>query len=168
MEDLARVCTRANQWVVTEDVGVTEGGTLLVVPVHGADRRIDVDGHRLGTGPRAKRPRPGEHRLGELVELADVAEAESPEEGPERRRRHHLVGENFRGRPGPQNVGVIDALRAGDHGVHERRDPTSREGMDIDQLLGEDFETEHLAQHRDESETRIGDGVVVVEHHRQA
>jgi hypothetical protein len=40
--------------------------------------------------------------------------------------------------------------------------------MDIDQLLGENFETEHLAQHRDESETRIGDGVVVIEHHRQA
>jgi hypothetical protein len=40
--------------------------------------------------------------------------------------------------------------------------------MDIDQLLGENFETEHLAQHRDESETGIGDGVVVIEHHRQA
>jgi hypothetical protein len=59
-------------------------------------------------------------------------------------------------------------LRAGDHRVHERRDTTSREGVDIDQLLGEDFETEHLAQHRDESETRIGDAVIVVEHHRQA
>ena len=59
-------------------------------------------------------------------------------------------------------------MRAGDHGVHERRDPTSREGMDIDQLLGENFETEHLAQHRDESETRIGNRVVIVEHHRQA
>jgi hypothetical protein len=40
--------------------------------------------------------------------------------------------------------------------------------MNIDQLFGENFETEHLAQHRDESETRIADGVVVVEHHRQA
>jgi hypothetical protein len=40
--------------------------------------------------------------------------------------------------------------------------------MDIDQLLGENFETEHLAQHRDESETRIGNRVVIVEHHRQA
>src|ERR1039458_8899253 len=102
VEDLARVCTRAEQWVVAEHLGVTERGTLFVVPVHGADRRVDVDGHRLGTGPRAKRPRPGEHRLGELVELADVAEAESPEEGPERGRRHHLVGENFRGRTGTQ------------------------------------------------------------------
>ena len=94
MKDLACICTRAEQWVVTEDVGVTEGGTLLVVPVHGTNRRVDVDDHRLGTWPRAKRPRPGEHRLGNLVELADVAEAESPEEGPERRWRHHLVGEN--------------------------------------------------------------------------
>ncbi|MGO9300069.1 MAG: hypothetical protein ACLP41_02475 [Acidimicrobiales bacterium] len=40
--------------------------------------------------------------------------------------------------------------------------------MNIDQLFGENFETEHLAQHRDESKTRIGDGVVVIEHHRQA
>ena len=40
--------------------------------------------------------------------------------------------------------------------------------MDIDELLGEDFEAELLAQHPDESEPRVGDGVVVVEHHRQA
>ena len=77
VEDLAGLCTRANQWVVAEDLGVAEGGALLVVSVHRTDRRVDVDGHRLGTGPRAERPRPGEHRLGDLVELADVAEAES-------------------------------------------------------------------------------------------
>jgi hypothetical protein len=58
-------------------------------------------------------------------------------------------------------------LRAGDHGVRERRDPTSREGVDLDQLFDEDFETEHLARHRDESETRIGHCVVVIEHHHR-
>jgi hypothetical protein len=76
VEDLAGVCTRANQRVVAEHLGVAEGGALLVVAIHRTDRGIDVDGHRLGTGPRAKGPRPGEHRLGDLVELADVAEAE--------------------------------------------------------------------------------------------
>jgi hypothetical protein len=57
---------------------------------------------------------------------------------------------------------------AGDHRVHERRDPTSREGMDLDQLFVEKLEAELLAKHTDESETRVGHCVIVVEHHRQA
>jgi hypothetical protein len=40
--------------------------------------------------------------------------------------------------------------------------------VDVDQFLGDDFEAELLAQHPYESETRVGDRVVVVEHHRQA
>jgi len=51
VEDLACICTRAEEWVVAENVGVTEGGTLFVVPVHRTDRRVDVDGHRLALGP---------------------------------------------------------------------------------------------------------------------
>ncbi len=168
MEDLARICTRANQWVVAEHLGVAERGALLVVAIHRTDRGIDVDGHRLGTGPRAEGPRPRQHRLGDLVELADVAEAESPEERPERRGCHHLVGKHLRTRPRTQHIGVVYAVGAGDHGVHERRDPTTREGVDIDELFREDFEAELLAQHTDESETRVGHCVIVVEHHRQA
>src|ERR1017187_5989720 len=57
---------------------------------------------------------------------------------------------------------------AGDHRVLERRDPTSRKGMDLDQLFVEKLEAELLAKHTDESETRVGHCVIVVEHHRQA
>jgi hypothetical protein len=62
---------------------------------------IQLQGHRLGIGP-APRNRAREHRLGDLVKLADVAETESPEERPERRRHHHLVGKHGRGGPTPQ------------------------------------------------------------------
>ena len=167
VEDLARVGSRREQRVVAEDVGVAEGGALLLVAVHRADRRVHVDRHRPGAGSRARRPRPCEHRLGELVELTDVAEVEAPQEGPEGGGCHHLVGKDRTGRPGAQHVGVIDAVRPGDHGVHERRDPAPRERGDVDELLGERFQTETRAQHADEREAGISDRVVVVEHHGQ-
>ena len=55
----------------------------------------------IGSVSTPRRGTAREHRLGDLVELA-VAEAESPEERPERRRRHHLVGKHGRGGPRPQ------------------------------------------------------------------
>jgi hypothetical protein len=49
--------------------------------------------------------------------------------------------------------------------MHKCRNPTSREGVDIDQLLRESFEVELLVQQTDESQARVGDSAVVVEHH---
>jgi hypothetical protein len=45
-------------------------------------------------------PRPAKEAVSSNDRLRSIRE--TPEEGPERRRRHHLVGENFRGRPRPQ------------------------------------------------------------------
>ena len=119
---------------------------------------------------RARSPR-GSRPAKEAVSSNDRLRSigESPQEGPERRRRHHPVRRAPAVVAPARNMSASSMqLRTGHHGVHERRDPTSREGMNIDQLLGEDFETERLAQHTDESETGVGHRVVIVEHHRQA
>lgn len=67
-----------------------------------------------------------------------------------------------------EQICVVDAVRAGDHRMHKRRDPSYRKGRHVDHLLGELDEAELLARRADECEPRVGHGVVVVEHHRQA
>jgi hypothetical protein len=168
VEDFAGVRAGAEKRVIAEDPGVTEGCTFFVVPVHGTDRRVHIDGHRLVIGSRSRGPRPIEEGFGKLVELTEVSEAEPTEEGPERRRCHHAVAEHLRGRSRAQDVRIVDEVRARDQRVHERRDPTTGERSDVDQLLSEAFEAELLREHRNEREPRIGHRVVVIEGHRQS
>jgi hypothetical protein len=105
--------------VVAEAAGVAVGGTALGMAVHLLDGRVQIDGHRLVPGPGADLPGPAE-RLGEgPVELADMAEGEAAQEGPERRGGQDPVAEHRWRRGGPQHVGVVDAVTADDDGMHE-------------------------------------------------
>jgi hypothetical protein len=150
VEDLTGVGSCREERVIAEHVGITEARALLVITVDGTDRRVEVDRHLLLTRSRAERPGAGKHRLGELVELTDVSEAAAPEEGPERRRRHHLVTEHGCGRTRAEHVGILDAVRPDNHRVHERRHAAPGKRRDVDELLAEEFETELFAQHTDE------------------
>lgn len=74
MEHLAGLCAGSEQRVIAEDLRVAVGGALLLLAVHFADRRVDVDRHRCRTWTSPHRPGPSEQRLGEAVELADMAD----------------------------------------------------------------------------------------------
>jgi hypothetical protein len=82
-EHLAGVGPGGQQRVVAEGVGVAVGGALVVVAVDLAHGGVQVHGHRPITGTPAGRPRAREQLLAQPVELADVAEGEGAQEGPQ-------------------------------------------------------------------------------------
>ena len=118
MEDLTGGRPHGEQRVVAEDLGVAIGRALLRLAVHLDDGRIQVDRHRVRTRTRPERPGPPD-RLGDhLVELADVAEGEGPQERAERGGRHDPERQNPPCRPGTQAIRVVDVARPGE----DRRD----------------------------------------------
>jgi hypothetical protein len=57
---------------------------------------------------------------------------------------------------------------ASDQRAYERGDPSAGRGLDLKDVIGEDLETELLAEHPKKRELGIGHSVVVIEHHGQA
>jgi hypothetical protein len=119
VQHLAGVGTGGQQRVVAELAGVAMGGALLVVAVNLADRGVRIDGHRAVSRSGACLPRPGQHGLGEPVELADVPEAEHAQERADGGGRHHPVAEHAGGRPGAQHLDVVDAVATSEQAVHQ-------------------------------------------------
>ena len=117
----------ASERVIATDLRVTEGRALLLSACHLADRRVDVDHEAIVAWSRPHRPGTPQHLGRHGLELADVAEGEGPEEGPERRGRHHLVTEHRRAGAGAQHVCVVDMARTRHDRVHEREDLSSGE-----------------------------------------
>jgi hypothetical protein len=111
-----------------------------VVAVDLTDDGDQVDGHGPIAGSGAGCPRPAQDGLGHAVELADVAEGEAAQEGPQRGTGHHPVAEHGRGEPGAEHVGVVDAVTA-DHqrvqqGEHLAARPVgTRTVAKVDQLM---------------------------------
>ena len=118
MEDVSCAGGNREQRVIAPGVGVREvGATLLGQAVCLADRRVEIDREGLTAGSGTRCPGPGEEMPADRVELADVAPAEAPQERAEGGRRLDRVTEDPRRPAGPQGVGVVDAVTAG-----ERRD----------------------------------------------
>jgi hypothetical protein len=91
VEDLAGVGTEGEQRVQPQPTGVAVASALLVVPVDLADRGVHVHDQRPVTRSGAGPPRAAEKLTGHLVELADMAERERTQPGPDRRGCHHAV-----------------------------------------------------------------------------
>jgi hypothetical protein len=119
VQHLAGVGPGGQQRMIAEGVGVAVGGALLVVAVHLAHRGVKVHGHRPVTGASTSRPRAREELLGEPIELADVAEGEGAQEGPQGGGGHDPVAEYLAGGAAAQQVGVVDAVPTRDHGVDQ-------------------------------------------------
>jgi hypothetical protein len=96
-------------------------------------------------------PSPGPAPAAHAVELADVAEGEAAQEGPQRGRGHHPVAEHGRGEPGAEHVGVVDAVTA-DHqrvqqGEHLAARPVgTRTVAKVDQLIDGGLDPQPLSQ----------------------
>ena len=113
--------------------------------MHLADEGIDVDHQPLAAGTGAGRPHALQGQIEHPVELTDMPEAECAQKGAERRGRHHPVSEHKPRAARTQDVHLIDAVRPGEHPVHERehlaprqrraRHALSQMNRVIDQLL---------------------------------
>ena len=141
VQHLAAAGPGCQQRVVAEGSGVAVAGTLLGMPVDLHDGGVGVDGHRAVAGSGARRPRAGQRALGELVELAGVAEGEGAQERADRGRRHDPVAQHAGGGPAAQQVGVVDAVATGDHGMHHGQQLGARVGRarpvaEVDELVG--------------------------------
>jgi hypothetical protein len=72
VEHLTGVGSRGHQGMLAEHLGVAIGGTVFLFPVHLADGRVDVDGHRGLSRSGTESPSSREQLLAQSVELADV------------------------------------------------------------------------------------------------
>jgi hypothetical protein len=139
-----------------------------VVAVDLTDDGDQVDGHGPIAGSGAGCPRPAQDGLGHAVELADVAEGEAAQEGPQRGRGHHPVAEHGRGEPGAEHVGVVDAVTA-DHqrvqqGEHLAARPVgTRTVAKVDQLIDGSLDPQSLSQRGGQQQPGAGDPMAVVE-----
>jgi len=75
------------------------------------------------------------------------------------------MGKDRRRRGGSQHLGVVDAVRSRHHGMDQRGDSLSSEGLQVDEIVGEADQPEGLREHADEGEAGSGDGVIVIEGH---
>ena len=98
---------------------------------------------------------------------------EGPQEGAQRRRRHHAVRQHRAGGSGAQHVGVLDVTATRHHGVHQGEhlaagqctsDPPRQVHGGVDQAL----ETEASDQCRHQQQPGIGHQVRLVEGHLDA
>ena len=168
VQHLAGLGAGGQQRVVAEPPGVAIGGALLVVAVDLADGGVQVDGGRPIARTGAGRPRPLKGQLGEPVELADVAEGEAAQEGPQRGGGHDPVAEHPCGGTTAQQVGVVDAVGPGNHRVDEGCELAAGVGRawplaEADELVGGLLDTKTLAEGGGQQQPGVGDGVGVVE-----
>jgi hypothetical protein len=168
VQHLAGVGPSGQQGVVAEPVSVAVAGALLVVATDLADGGVHIHGQRPVAGPGARRPRPGEDLAGHLVELTDVAEREAAQPGPNGGGRHHPVPEHAGGRPAAQQLYVVDAVPARDHGVDHGEQLRSWVGRarpvaEIDQLVGGLLDPQPLGERGGQQQPGRGDRVLVIE-----
>jgi hypothetical protein len=172
MEDLAGVGSGREDRVVAEDLGVAVCGALLGFAGHLADRGVHVDHHPVVSRARSQLPRPGHDLADHRLELADMPEAERPQEDAQRGGGHHPMTQHPPGVPGAQDVGVVDVAGAGDKGVHQRQHLAARSGAadqtgHTDRSVHQRRDTEPGRQRRDHDQPGVGHQPLIVEAHRQ-
>jgi hypothetical protein len=107
-----------------------------------ADRVIDVNvGDLSGAAQQRRPPRQGREQAGsDRIQLAHVPEPERPQERAQRRRRPHPLKEPVH-RAVPQQIHVLDRVRARDHPRDQRRNLDRRirrrHGQPLAQQLGQ-------------------------------
>ncbi len=168
-EHVARAGRHREQGVIAPDVGVAVvEGALLLEPVRLADRRVEVDRERCGTGARTGSPGPGEEVAADGVELADMAPAEAAQERAQGRWRLDPMTEDPARPARSQRVGVVDAVAAGERRHDERQELVAdvrSAGLvaEVEVGLDEILHAEVVGQGGRQEEARVGDEAVVVE-----
>jgi hypothetical protein len=168
MEHLAAPATDRHQRVIAELLGVSVGRALLVIAVDLPDEAVDIDHQTLTCRAGALSPRPPQRLVEDMVELAHMPERERPQERPQRRRGHHRMPQHQPGRPGAQHVHVIDAVRAGEHPVHQAHHLTALQrrarslGIQPHAVVHKLLDTQPLGQGPCQQQTRVGDQTLLI------
>ena len=160
----ARVASR----VVAELAGGAVAGTLLGLAADLADRGVHIDQERPVAGSGAGPPRTAQDLGGDAVELADVAEGERAQPGPDRGGRHHPMAQHRPGRPGPQQLDVVDAVTTRGQRVDQgeqlaTRPGRTRPGTQVHELIGELLDAEPFGQRRGQQQPSMRDRPLVIE-----
>ncbi len=169
VQHLAGIGAGGDDRVISVDARVPVGGALLLIPVDLADEAVQIDHQRPIARTRASPPRPPERDIQDAVELTDVPEGERAQERPERRGCHHPVPEDQTGRTGPQHVHLIDAVRPGDHPVHQRHDLAARQRrarsarVKPHRLVHRLLDPEPLGEGRRDQQPGVADQPLIVE-----
>jgi len=157
--------------VIPELLGVPVAGALLLLAADLADEAVDIDHQRSLSGAGARLPRPRERDIEDSVELADMPERERTQKRPERGRRHHPVPEDQARAPGSEHVHVIDAVRPGEHPVHQRHHLTARQarsrrpGVEPHRLVHQLLDPQPLRERRGHQQSGVADEPLLVELH---
>jgi hypothetical protein len=139
-----------------------------VMAVDLADGGVHIHHQRPVAGAGTRRPRPGKELAGHLVELADVAERKRPQERPDRRGGHDPMAKHRLGGPAAQQLHVIDAVPAGDHGVDQGEQLASRAGRarpvpEVNKLVGGLLDPQPLRQGRRQQQPGASHRPLVIE-----
>jgi hypothetical protein len=122
VQRLARVRPGGEDRVVAEQVRVAIGGALLQATAHLADEAVDIDHQPPVARAGARHPGARKRLRQQPVELAHVPERERPQKRAKGRRRRDPAAEQPARTPGPEHIGVVDAVGAQhhrvDHGHH--------------------------------------------------
>ena len=157
--------------VVAPDVVVGEVGPALFGQAVGLmDGGVDIDGERLDARTRPAGPGPSQQGAGHHIELTGVSPAETAQEGAERRRRQHDVAEHRLGGPGPQGIGIVDRVTAGQRRVDQRHRLVADIGAsgriaEVDMLVEELSQSEVLRQCGRQHQASVGHQTLIVEGH---
>ena len=141
---------------------------LLGQSVGLADGGIEVDGKWRVAGSGAGLPGPGQQLAAHPVQLADVAPAETAQEGP-RVEGALTAPPRARARPaGAQHVGIVDAVAPSQRGGHQRHYLVAGVGparciAQVQALLYQLGKAQVASQGDREDQPGIGHQAVVVE-----
>jgi hypothetical protein len=134
------------------------------------DKRININNQTSITGSGAGRPRPRDAVGQHAVELAAVPEREGSQEPAQRRRSRHAVSEHRGGLTRPQDVAVLDAVRAQRHRRQHRHHlaPRIRAAGTLAQthrLIDELLDPRTLREQPRQHHTGVGDRPLIIKHH---
>ena len=160
--------------MVAEQPGVPVGSALLQAAAHLADEAVHVDHEPAGAWPGARLPGPLERTAQQRVELPDVPERERAQERPQCRGRRHPAAQQPPRPTRPQQLAVIDAVRAQHHRKQQRHHLAARVRgarpipAQPHQPPGQSLDPEPLGERRHQHHTRVRDSPFIVELDRQA
>jgi hypothetical protein len=98
-----------------------------------------------------------------------VPEGERPQKRSQRRRRHHSVAQDQTRAPGSQHVHVIDAVRPGEHPVHQRHHLPARQrrprqpGIKPHRLIRQFLDPQPIRQRGRHQQARVADQPLLIE-----
>jgi len=173
-EDVAGPGGDRQQWVIAAHARVpVMERALLGQAVRLADRRVEIDRERLGSGSRSGRPGPREDLPADPVELADVTPAEAPQERAQGRGRLDRETQDPLGAVGPQRVRIVDAVATREGRHDERQELVARirpagRRAEVEVLVHQLAQAEMVSQRGRQEEPRIGHQAVIVEGHIEA